>query len=164
MGNVNALSNKMDELTVLIKTQKCYRESSLLIFTGTWLTSHVPGGNVDLPSFTTVKVDQNSDASGKSKGSGVIVYANWQWCHSGHLTDMRRICQCIMKCLAVSIASYYRSCEFSYIIAFCVYIPSRADAQVACDSIHNTTTALHTKHPQVFIHHCGGFNYPTIKS
>lgn len=30
MGNVNALSNKMDELTALIRNQRCYRECSLL--------------------------------------------------------------------------------------------------------------------------------------
>lgn len=76
MGNVNALTNKMDELATLIMSQQCYGESSLLIFTETWLTSHVPDLSVDLPGFSTVQAHRDPNSSGKCKGWGLILYAN----------------------------------------------------------------------------------------
>lgn len=37
MGNVNSLSNKCDELEALVKSQRTYRETSLMCFTESWL-------------------------------------------------------------------------------------------------------------------------------
>ncbi|KAI3353668.1 hypothetical protein L3Q82_004913 [Scortum barcoo] len=53
MGNVNSLPNKIDELSAL-NNQRIYRESSLFIFTETWLNHLVPDANVDLLGFTAV--------------------------------------------------------------------------------------------------------------
>lgn len=36
-GNVRSLANKVDELEVLARTQREYRESSIMCFTETWL-------------------------------------------------------------------------------------------------------------------------------
>ncbi|KAI3361406.1 hypothetical protein L3Q82_013573 [Scortum barcoo] len=57
MGNVNSLPNKIDELSAL-NNQRIYRESSLFIFTETWLNHLVPDANVDLLGFTAVRVRQ----------------------------------------------------------------------------------------------------------
>ena len=43
MGNVRSLANKTDKLVVLVKTQREYRESSVICFMETWLNSHFPG-------------------------------------------------------------------------------------------------------------------------
>lgn len=73
MGNVNSLLNKIDELSALIN-QRIYRESSLFIFTETWLNHLVPNANVDLLGFTAVRADRDTKASGKRKGGGLIMY------------------------------------------------------------------------------------------
>lgn len=42
MGNVRSLPSKMEELIVLTRLQWEYKQSSLLLFTETWLTDHTP--------------------------------------------------------------------------------------------------------------------------
>ena len=69
MGNVNSLPNKIDELSAL-NNQRIYRDSSLFIFTETWLNHLVPDANVDLLGFTAVRADRDTKASGKSKRWG----------------------------------------------------------------------------------------------
>ncbi|XP_035812432.2 uncharacterized protein LOC118471519 [Amphiprion ocellaris] len=162
MGNVNALTNKMDELTALIGSQRSYTEASLLIFTETWLTSYVPDATVDLPGFSVVRADRDPDASGKSKGGGLILYANQRWCHPNHLTVKTALCSRDLELLAVSIRPYYVPREFSHVIALCVYVPPRADAEAARESIYNITTALQSQHPDAFFLISGDFNHVTL--
>lgn len=85
MGNVDALTNKVDELSALVNYRVYYRESSLFIFTETWLTGSIPDANVDLPGFTPVRANRDTNACGKSKGGGLIIYVNKRWCHPGHV-------------------------------------------------------------------------------
>ena len=65
MGNVNSLPNKIDELSEL-NNQQIYRESSLFIFTETWLNHLVPNANVDLLRFTAMRADRDTKGSRKS--------------------------------------------------------------------------------------------------
>ena len=65
MGNVNALPNQIDELDLALTNQRIYRESSLLIFTETWLTHLIPDTNVNLPGFSAVRADRDTKACGK---------------------------------------------------------------------------------------------------
>lgn len=102
MGNVNALSYKMDELTALIRTQGCYRESSLLISLETWLISHVPDANVNLPDFTSLGLIVTWTLVGKVK-VGVSFSMSMRWCNLGHLTMKAVRCCHNLELLAVSI-------------------------------------------------------------
>ncbi|KAI3362817.1 hypothetical protein L3Q82_001864 [Scortum barcoo] len=104
MGNVNSLPNKIDELSAL-NNQRIYRESSLFIFTETWLNHLVPDANVDLLGFTAVRADRDTKASGKKQKVG--------------------------DSSSVSLRPYYLPREFSHVITVCVYIPPRADAATA---------------------------------
>ena len=65
MGNVRSLENKTDELASLIKTQREYRECSVLCFTETWPHSHIPDHSVAVPGFSTVRPDRDVISSGK---------------------------------------------------------------------------------------------------
>ncbi|KAF7648519.1 hypothetical protein LDENG_00155780, partial [Lucifuga dentata] len=64
MGNVRSLMNKVDELAVLTRSQKEYRECSLMCFTETWLNDHIHDSNVAITSFQTVRADRNRRESG----------------------------------------------------------------------------------------------------
>ncbi|KAK0137859.1 hypothetical protein N1851_025941 [Merluccius polli] len=163
MGNVNALANKMDELSALIN-RRIYRESSLFIFTETWLTCSTPDANVELPGFTSVRADRDTKACGKSKGGGLIVYVNNRWCNPGHVTVKVVLCCQDLELLAVSLRPYYLPREFSHVIVIGVYIPPRADAAAACEKIHSTTAKLQTQHPEAFIAISGDFNHATLDS
>ncbi|KAI3355793.1 hypothetical protein L3Q82_004360 [Scortum barcoo] len=102
MGNVNSLPNKIDELSAL-NNQRIYRESSLFIFTETWLNHLVPDANVDLLGFTAVRADRDTKASGKSKGGGLIMYVNNRWCNPGHISVKTVSCCRDLELLAVSL-------------------------------------------------------------
>ncbi|KAI4898658.1 hypothetical protein NFI96_029389 [Prochilodus magdalenae] len=58
MGNVRSLANKTDELSALIRTQREYRECSILCFTESWLNQNVPDSHVHLNGFTSVRADR----------------------------------------------------------------------------------------------------------
>ncbi|KAI3364497.1 hypothetical protein L3Q82_011283 [Scortum barcoo] len=148
MGNVNSLPNKIDELSAL-NNQRIYRESSLFIFTETWLNHLVPDANVDLLGFTAVRADRDTKASGKSKGGGLII-------QSHVVRDL--------ELLAVSLRPYYLPREFSHVITVCVYIPPRADAATSCEKIHSVTARLQTQHPEAFMIISGDFNHATLDS
>ena len=137
MGNVNSLPNKIDELAALVKNVKTYRECSLLCFSETWLTTSIPDANMELPGFSTVRSDRDTNACGKQKGGGLAIYVNTRWCNPGHMNIKISICCRDIKLLAVSLRPYYLPREFSHTIAVIVYIPPQADAEVACDVIHS---------------------------
>lgn len=62
--NVRTLANKMDELAALVKTQREYRENSVLCFMETWLQEDIPE-SVD--GFQTVWADKDCSESDKYK-------------------------------------------------------------------------------------------------
>lgn len=115
MGNVNSLPNKIDELSAL-NNQRIYREISLFIFTETWLNHLVSDANVDLLGFTAVRADRDTQASGKSKGGGLIMYVNNRWCNPGHVSVKTASCCRDLELLAVSLRPYYLPREFSHVI------------------------------------------------
>ena len=68
---MRSLDNKMDELAGLVRTQRVYRESSVLCFTEMWLREDTPDGNVTVDGFQTVRADRSHRESGKKKGGGL---------------------------------------------------------------------------------------------
>ena len=70
MGNVRSLANKMDELAALAGSQREYRESSVMVFTETWLHQDIPDSNVTVAGFHTIRADRDCTLSGKVKGGG----------------------------------------------------------------------------------------------
>lgn len=90
MGNARSVANKIDELSALIKTQREYRECSMLCFSESWLHADIPDANVSIPGFQTVRADRNAELSGKKKGVGVVLFVNHRWCNPGHITVKER--------------------------------------------------------------------------
>ena len=164
MGNVNSLVNKTDELAALVKNQKLYREASLICLTETWLTQNTPNANVDLPGFSTVRLDRDKEKSGKKRGGGLVVYINNRWCSPGHVTVKETICSKDVELLAVSLRPYYVPREFTHAIILCVYVPPRALPDIACDVIHSTVARLQTQHADAFFAISGDFNHVTLNS
>ncbi|TWW66494.1 hypothetical protein D4764_20G0005260 [Takifugu flavidus] len=66
MGNVRSLPNKMDELAALTRHQREYRESSLLLFTETWLTALTPDTAAQLEGFTLLRADRSRESDIKA--------------------------------------------------------------------------------------------------
>ncbi|XP_078791709.1 uncharacterized protein LOC110013806 isoform X2 [Oryzias latipes] len=159
MGNVRALSNKLDELTALMRLQRVYRESSLLCFTETWLNQDMTNSVVSVTGFTLVRADRSAAQSGKKKGGGLAVFVNDRWCNPNHITVKEQHCSKDIELVAVSVGPYYLPREFSHVLVVTVYIPPSADAAVACDRVHGTVSQLQTQHPQALILISGDFNH-----
>lgn len=161
MGNVRSLTNKTDELAALVKTQREYRESSLLCFTETWLHGDIPDCLVEPDGFTVVRADRDT-RSGKKRGGGLAVFINNKWCNPGHITVKDSICTPDIELLAVSLRPYFLPREFSHAIVVIVYIPLGAAASQANDVIHSSVAGLQTQHPSAFITVNGDFNHVKV--
>ncbi|TWW56101.1 hypothetical protein D4764_08G0000880 [Takifugu flavidus] len=150
-GNVRSLANKMDELEALTRTQREYREASIMCFTETWLHGLIPDSNVTIAGFTTVRADRDTTAAGKKKGGGLAVFVSNRWCSPEHIHVKERVCSPDVELIAIGLRPYYLPREFTNVIAITVYIPPTGKADSACDVIHSVTADLQTKHPGAFI-------------
>ena len=164
MGNVNSLPNKSDELEILVKTQKVYRECSLMCFTETWLNPNISDSCVELPGFTLIRMDRDTKASGKKKGGGLALFVNQRWCNPSHITLKVKMCCPDIELLAVGMRPYYVPREFSHIITILVYIPPKATAEVSCEVLHETVARIQTKHPEALVLISGDFNHVKLSS
>ena len=164
MGNLQSIAKKMDEFSAIARMQKDYRECSLLCCTETWSKEVTPDSAVSLDGFTLVRADRDTIKSGKTKGGGVSIYANKQWCHPGHITVKEKICTPHIELLAVSIRPYYLPREFSHVLCLTVYIPPEADNKEAAETIHTVTAELLTKSPNAFMAISGDFNQCSLST
>lgn len=152
MGNIRSLTNKMDELAALTRHQREFRESSIMLFTETWLTE-----------LTLLRADRTKE-SGKRKGGGLAVFVNDRWCNPGHITVKEKLCSKDIELLAVSMRPYYLPREFLHVIAIAAYVPPSATAEAACDVIHSTVSRLQTQHPDALLLISGDFNHVSLSS
>ncbi|XP_030641381.1 protein NLRC3-like [Chanos chanos] len=63
MGNVRSLANKTDELTALVRSQREFRESSIMCFTEIWLHEDIPDYNSTVTGFETIRADRDRKKS-----------------------------------------------------------------------------------------------------
>ena len=72
MGNVNCLTNKTVELAALVRTDRTFRERSLLCLSETWLTQNTPDTNVDVPGFPMVRADMETQRQTQRWGTRTV--------------------------------------------------------------------------------------------
>ncbi|KAI4874712.1 hypothetical protein NFI96_009725 [Prochilodus magdalenae] len=164
MGNVRSLANKTDELSALIRTQREYRECSILCFTESWLNQNVPDSHVHLNGFTTVRADRVYHQTGKKRGGGLAVFVNDRWCNPGHITVKEVICQPDIELCVVGMRPYYLPREFTKVVMCAVYVPPSANADVACDVINSAIARVQNQSPNAFIAVSGDFNHTSLSS
>ena len=80
MANLRSISNKIDEIRGSARYICDFRESSLLCFTETWLTPSIPSDAIDIDGFQLIRLDRSQTTTQKSKGGGVCIYMNENWC------------------------------------------------------------------------------------
>ncbi|KAJ0002714.1 hypothetical protein NQD34_007863 [Periophthalmus magnuspinnatus] len=151
-------TNKTDELAALTRYQQEYRDSSIMLFTESWLTPQIPDSAVAMDNFHLLRADRTAE-SGKRKGGGLALFVNEKWCKPGHCTVKMQLCNKDIELLAVSMRPYYLPREFSHVIVIAVYVPPSANAETACDTLHFGTSTLQTKHPQALFLISGDFNH-----
>lgn len=79
LSNVRSIVHKMNEMELLLVSNKSVRDCCVLLISETWLHPMIPDTAVQLAGRTLHHLDQSKD-SGKSRGGGLCVYVHADWC------------------------------------------------------------------------------------
>lgn len=143
MTNLRSLRNKMDELSLLNRTNKDFSLSAVLCFTETWLADSVPDSALHLHGFHLHRADRDTELSGKEKGGGICFYINQGWCTD--VTVLMRICSPNLESLFLNCTPFYCPREFSSAVLVAVYVPPQActrDALIRSSAWSTNTQTL----------------------
>jgi hypothetical protein len=77
LTNARSLSNKMDELTVLVRHDGDYRRCNLFCVTETWLSEEKDIG--ELEGYTAIRFDRDPKKTEKGVGGGLLMFVNKAW-------------------------------------------------------------------------------------
>lgn len=159
LGNARSLNNKTDELQANAKFLSEYKDSCVMCFTETWLHDQIPDSHVLLDRFQLVRADRTDD-SGKSKGGGLCMYINDQWCTN--FTTKSTFCNELVELLVVSCRPFYLPREVSSIRLILVYVPekpsSEADRCAVAERIADAVSNCLNENPDSAILILGDFN------
>ena len=123
-----------------------------MAFCNTWLDSTRLDDDIILDGFTVYRSDRTKE-SGKTRGGGLCIYINNQWCSNVkiHYT----LCLPNLELFTLSVRPFYLPLprEFSNIVLCCVYVPPSADALAADDTIasYMQSMLLCYPHAPVFV-------------
>ncbi len=82
LSNVNSLENKLDLIQLSRSTQHEARDCCVFVFTETWLNDNIPDSAIQLHGLNCYRADRDSSLSGKTRGGGLCVYINKEWCNN----------------------------------------------------------------------------------
>lgn len=106
-----------------------------MIITEPWLYPGVPDTAIKVAGCLTHHSYSNKD-SGKSRGGGLCIYVNNNWCTNTTIIDKHGPPD--LEYLGVKCRPFYSNVGFSVVISTAVYIPPDANANVALT--HKLTT------------------------
>ena len=152
----------MDELQLMIQTDKDYSDCSAICLTETWLDQSVPDQAVTLPGFTLHRSDRSSKLSGKAKGGGVCIMINERWCTNS--TELTHVCSPHLEYLTVKCRPSFLPREFVSIIMICVYIPPEANANTTIAELANYVSSVKNSHSDTAVIVLGVFNQTNLSS
>ena len=156
-GNVRSLHNKIEELAGCSEHLNQFRECSLMCFTETWLNDTIPDYAVSLDKFYIYRTDRTT-CSGKSKGGGLALYINKEYCSRNNVTVRNSVCNPNIELMCVTLRPYYLPREFTQVCVVIVYIPPTADTNTAADVISETIHEIELKNPDSVCILTGDFN------
>ena len=159
--NARSLPNKIEELELTISTQKNIQDCCVMVITETWLTPTIPAEAIKLAGRIAHRADRTSD-SGKSRGGGLCVYTNTNWCTNAVTTDT--YCSPDVEYLSVRCRPFYLPREFTVIIITAVYIPPDANTKTALDSLLTAISTQQRDHPDGVYVIAGDFNKANLKT
>nr|XP_055074620.1 uncharacterized protein LOC129454148 [Misgurnus anguillicaudatus] len=143
-------------------TQSETRNCSVFIFTETWLHNNIPDTAIWLQGRTLFRADRNTETSGKTRGGGLCVYINNDWCVNSSVVATH--CSPQLEFLMVKCRPFYLPREFTAVMVVGVYIPPSANANEALRELYDTISGQQTAHPDGFFIVAGDFNHANLKT
>ncbi|KAJ8046472.1 hypothetical protein HOLleu_05150 [Holothuria leucospilota] len=150
MGNVQSLTNKIDEISANCKYLNEFRSNTIMTHTSqlTVLRYYEGIGQLILV---------------KGKGGGVCIYVNEKWCHPNNALIKHHSCFPNIEILTVSLRPYYLPREFSHIIIHTVYVPHRSVAKPATLELVDIIDQFESSAPDAFTIINGDFNHCDLR-
>ncbi|KAG1940176.1 hypothetical protein F2P79_016894 [Pimephales promelas] len=160
LSNVRSLKRKMDELRINASACYEYRESSIMVFTETWLRPDVPDSLCEVEGFSFIRSDR-SETSGKERGGGICVFINDKWCRQ--YTVRKIVCNPDVELMCLSLRPLYLPREFGNIILCSVYVPPSGNAANAAAHITDCVHQQLLRTPEAAVVILGDFNHCNLE-
>ncbi|XP_053702104.1 uncharacterized protein LOC128747907 [Synchiropus splendidus] len=162
LSNVRSRENKLDYLKLDLNTRRETRNCCVLILTETWLNSSVPDTAISLEGLTAFRADRNNVLTGKTRGGGVCIYINNNWCIN--TTPVSSHCCVDIEFLIVKCRPFYLPREFTSVTVVALYIPPSADCKQALSVLHQAISDVQSTHPESVFIVAGDFNQANMKT
>ncbi len=111
LSNVRSLENKLDLIQLSRSTQHEARDCCVFVFTETWLNDNIPDSAIQLNRLTCYRSDRDTTLSGKSRGGGLCVYINKEWCNNTAV--LSKHCSSLVEFMFVKCRPFYLPWEFT---------------------------------------------------
>lgn len=160
LSNVRSLVNKMDELSLLTRSQRDFRDAAAICLTETWLDGSFPDSSLQLPGFSFHRADRTTNSL-KQRGGGVGCYINSNWCTDYKI--LSQTCTPELESLTVICKPFYSPREFSAVVLIIVYIPPDASAPSALQQLADHIMEVENSNPDAAMIALGDFNHVTLK-
>ncbi|XP_073669588.1 uncharacterized protein [Paramisgurnus dabryanus] len=161
VANARSLGNKMDELHLDLSNRTNIRDSSVVIITESWLNPEIPDAAVELAGRSLHRSDRTED-SGKSRGGGLCIYVNKDWCTNSTVID--KYCSPDIELLVVKCRPFYLPREFTVAVVTAVYIPPDADRNSALGHALIAIDKQQNNYPEGIFIVAGDFNHVNLKT
>ncbi len=134
----------------------------MFVFTETWLNDNIPDSAIQLNRLTCYRADRDTALSGKSRGGGLCVYINKEWCNNAAVVSKH--CSSLEEFMFVKCRPFYLPREFTAIVIVAVYIPPCANAKDALRELYSAISEQQTNNPDGFFIIAGDFNHTNLKT
>ncbi len=162
LSNVHSLENKLDLIQLSRSTQHEAKDCCVFVFTETWLNDNIPDSAIQLNRLTCCRSDRDTTLSGKSRGGGLCVYINKEWCNNTAV--LSKHCSSLVEFMFVKCRPFYLPREFTAIVIVAVYIPPCANAKDALRELYCAISEQQTNDPDGFFIIAGDFNHANLKT
>ncbi len=162
LSNVRSLENKLDLIQLSRSTQHEARDCCVFVFTETWLNDNIPDSAFQLNRLTCCRSDRDTTLSGKSRGGGLCVYINKEWCNNTAV--LSKHCSSLVEFMFVKCRPFYMPREFTAIVIVAVYIPPCENAKDALRELYCAISEQQTNNPDGFFIIASDFNHANLKT
>ncbi|KAK3573704.1 hypothetical protein QTP86_032060, partial [Hemibagrus guttatus] len=128
----------------------------------TWLSDKVPDAAIQLDGLTAFRANRNAALCSKTRGGGVCVYINTEWCKN--FVVVSSYCSSLVEFVTVRCRPFYLPREFTTVFIFGVCIPPNAKAKEALFELYGAISELQNAHPDGLFIITGDFNHANLKS
>lgn len=162
LSNVCSLDNKLDIIRLQQTSQREFRDCCVFIFMETWLSDRVPDAAIQLDGLALFCADRKASLCGKTRGGGLCVYVNTEWCKNSVLVSS--YCSALVEIVTVRSRPFYLPREFTSVIVIGVYIPPSANAKEALGELYGAISDLQKAYPDGLFIVAGDFNHVNLKT